>query len=458
VRVGLGYLAYNGLLWAVGAAVLYAAGLLTLPPARLALAAGAAFVSGAATMATLGALLAIAGLELQWAVLAALGCVLIVALGVLGRRRGPRAPDDDAEPTRHWLALAAGLALYFGVQAALSRHVPPAWDSAHNWYLKAVALGDHATLDGSLLFTDDRFSTAHQTYPLAQPVLGGLLFQLIGQSTAGRLISELWILVGATVLAAPFLAGGRRRAWIALIPLAVAGTAGTANGVLRGDADVTMACFVATGALALARWVDDGPDGLLAPAVLCLAAATHTKDEGLAFALAALFAALAVTLVRARPRAWRLLGAGALVLVLYAPWRVWIKVHGPFASDVTSLSKSLDPSFLRDQLPLLDHGAQMLLTQLGGGAPNGWVLPFAVVLCAVLAVSGPRRSLAVYFLVTIALAVAAVLWAYWTYDDPDPVGHIDRTSVRTITGPLFLCAAALAHLLPRVVPKAQPRQ
>ena len=192
------------------------------------------------------------------------------------------------------------------------------------------------------------------------------------------------------------------------------------------------------------------------PAAVCLAAATHTKDEGLAFAAAVLLTALVVTLARSRQRVVPLLITGVVVLVAYAPWRVWISTHGPLASDFTPLSKSLDPGFLWDQRLLLDHGAQMLLSQLYQAGPFGWRSRSrsCCARCSPCAARGVAP--AAYFLGVIALTLAAVLWAYWTYDDADPVGHIDRTSVRTITGPLFLCAAALAFLLPRVAPEAQP--
>jgi hypothetical protein len=60
-----------------------------------------------------------------------------------------------------------------------------------------------------------------------------------------------------------------------------------------------------------------------------------------------------------------------------------------------------------------------------------------------------ERRIAVLYLVATVLCTLFVLWAYWTYDNPDWAGHIDRTVIRTVTGPLFVAAAGLADLLSR---------
>jgi hypothetical protein len=46
--------------------------------------------------------------------------------------------------------------------------------------------------------------------------------------------------------------------------------------------------------------------------------------------------------------------------------------------------------------------------------------------------------------------IAGLLWIYWTSPQPDVEAHIERTSLRTITGPLFVAAVALAHVLGRL--------
>ena len=323
MRLAAGFVAYNLVLAALGMALLYAAGLVTLRPARLATAAGAALLTGAAVAGVLAGIALTAGLTLHAASDTAVLLVLTAALAVVGRLRGPVREDATGfEPSRAATVVAALVALFVVIQGGLSRHVAPAWDAAHNWYLKAVALGDHASLTGTMLFSDTIFTPSHQTYPLVHPALGGLLFQYIGNDESGRLVSELWILLGATVLAAPFLAGGGRRGWMALIPFAVAAGGAANQDLLRGDADLTMACFLAVGALALGRWLDDGPPGLLVPAVACLGAAANTKNEGLAFALGTAVAAAAVALVVRRRRAPLLVDGGVALAALIAPWLI----------------------------------------------------------------------------------------------------------------------------------------
>ena len=137
-------------------------------------------------------------------------------------------------------------------------------------------------------------------------------------------------------------------------------------------------------------------------------------------------------------------------MVLSAPWLAWVHFTGPYATDVTPLSESLHGSFLNAQVPMLDFGARQLIGQALDEGAYYWLFPLALVLCLLVAIRGPRRAIAAFYLGALLVAIAALLWVYWTSTGGDAFGHIQRTVIRTITGPLFLCAAALAHLLPRL--------
>ena len=65
------------------------------------------------------------------------------------------------------------------------------------------------------------------------------------------------------------------------------------------------------------------------------------------------------------------------------------------------------------------------------------------------------RRLAGFYLAAALAALLPVLWVYWTSLDPHPTTYLHNTLGRTVVGPLFLFAVALAHLLARLGP-AEP--
>ena len=136
-----------------------------------------------------------------------------------------------------------------------------------------------------------------------------------------------------------------RHGWTVLLfaPLAIAIASGPAQGVMRGDADVTMAVFLATGVLCLGLWVERARPGLLPAAALLLGAAANVKNEGTVFAIAVMVVALCASIGRPA-RDLRALGLAAVAVVAAAvPWRLWVAAHGPFPSDVRSLGDSSQP-------------------------------------------------------------------------------------------------------------------
>ena len=461
MRAAAGLIAFNGLLLALGLGVLGAAGLLRLRVREVAVAAPAALLVGAAVAGIAGTVVLVAGGTLALPPLVA-GALVLGALlwAATFRRRArgrpiadpPDRPPADprtarAERIALW-ALIAGVTAFVLLQAYLSRNQRPAWDAAHNWMLKAFALSTGG-LDDDLFTTAGPFSGAHLDYPLLQPVLGALVFRFAGKGEHGLLVVELWLLAGAFAFAGPFLLGLRRHAWLAIVPLALVVAALTSLGILRGDADVTMAVLLAAGALALGRWLDGGPPGLAVVAALLLGGALNTKNEGLVFTAGLLAVAAVVLLVTERRRLLPFAGIALGVAALAAPWRAWLAANGPFAGDVTPLSTSLDLDFLSDRLGRLDFAARELSERFYTQTAHVWIMPTFLAVTVVLLIAGPRRRLPAFYLGGVLAALAMVLWVYWTTSQPDWAAHIERTALRTVTGPLFLAAAGLAHLLTR---------
>lgn len=454
MRTVLGLVALNGVALATGEALLYGLGLVGTRPGELARGAGAALLAGFAVLLGLGIVVLVAGGAFTGA--AFTGAALIVGAGLvaLGRRR--RAPAREAvraRPDRAGLVLGGGLALWFAVQIWESRALATAWDAAHNWTLKAEALFYHGSLVGPVFV--DGPNGAHLAYPVLQPLLGSLVFRFCGSPTQGTLLVELWILLAAFVATLPFLLAGRAPSWLALLPGALAAASATSNGILRGDADVLMACLLAAGALALALWVEASRPGHLALGVILLGAAANTKNEGLVFSGLVLVAAV-IAFGWRRERSWRpALVALAGFVALVGPWRLWLRLNGPFPSDVTPLSTALHPSFLSDHLDQLRIGVHGLAYRLVDQSSYLWILPSFCALALAGLVSPRTRRLAGFWLGTVLAALASVAWVYWISSQPDIGGHVSRTVIRTITGPLFLCAAGLAYGLTRLLAPAE---
>jgi hypothetical protein len=462
MRTLAGLLALHALILATGVAALLAAGVVRARPRELILSAGLAHLAGVAATFLAATLLLILGASLTAPVFAiaalALAAALLAFAGLRARRDEAPADDERAPapgrgPGVLGIAFGALIAFFIAVQAIRSRDLPTAWDAAHNWTLKAITLFYDPTL-GSGAFRDaGTFGGAHQAYPILDPAFAGTLFRFVGKVNQGLLAAELWLLLGAMVAAAAFFLRDRPAAMpLFLAPLGIAVASGPAAGVVRGDADPMVAAFLATGALCLGLWLERPRRGLLPIAILLLAASANVKNEGIVFSLAIVVAALVVT-ARARPRSLPVLAAGAGFLVLaLVPWRIWVSAHGPFPSDVRSLG-DITPALLADHLHALDFGARAVIAHLADGSGSGWLVPAFLVFACALVARGRVPHVAFYLAALFGM-VGVLLLVYWTSPQPNVEAHIERTSLRTVTAPLFLVAVALAHMLSRLDPGA----
>jgi hypothetical protein len=228
--------------------------------------------------------------------------------------------------------------------------------------------------------------------------------------------------------------------------------------VVRGDADVTMAVFIAVGVLCLGLWTERPAPGLLPVAAVLLAAAANTKNEGTVFAIGVTLVALAVALVPPVRGIRPLVITALAVAAAAAPWRLWVASHGPFPSDVRSLGDALSPSLLADSLHQLDFAAQAILSRLADGTGSGWLFPAFLAAAVFMIVAGRDRRMVALYVSAALIMIAALLWIYWTSPQPDVEAHIERTTLRTVTAPLFVAAVALAHLLSGLLPRSMTRE
>jgi hypothetical protein len=208
--------------------------------------------------------------------------------------------------------------------------------------------------------------------------------------------------------------------------------------------------FLATGLLCVALALERARPGLLPVAALLLAAAANTKNEGTVFAVVVVAGALVASLGRPGRDMRAMALTAAAVVAAVIPWRVWVSAHGPFPSDVRSLGDSLDLGLLVDNVHQLNFAALTILSRIADGSGSGWLFPaFVVVAVAVIASGVERRTTGLYLGVALAM-LAALLWIYWTSPQPDIDGHIERTSLRTVTAPILVAAVGLGHVLWRL--------
>ena len=459
MREPAGLLVLNAMFLVVGGGFLYALGLVEVTVTSLLRGAGLAYLCGIAFSCLAVVCLLFAGLTMDArGFVAVVAALLGVSLAVGYRRRGGEAYFNGPFDGSLFGAVAAcAVAVFLIGQIWVSPGLPTAWDAAHNWTMKATVLYNLGELTSA--FRDTAlFTPAHLEYPILQPVLGQLVFRFTGSGEQGLIVVQLWLVASGFVAAgASLIAGHVGHAWLAVVPLGAAVAAASSSGILRGDADVTMACFVGVGALALASALETERRALYVVAALLLGAAANTKNEGLAFAAIVLVVAGGVAIAGGRLRAAvPVVATAAMTGLLLLPWRIWASANGPFASDVTPLSQSLDPSFLLDRTDVLDLGARTLLGKLTDLGSYGPLVPALLAVCAAAIWFRAHRAVATFYLASFVGVVCTVLWVYWTSNQPDVAAHIERTSIRTVTGPLFIAAVGLAHLLVRLVPLPGP--
>ncbi len=230
MRTLIGFLAFNGVALALGLSILLAAGLVGRRWTSMLAAAGAALLAGLAAIG-LGAVVAVvAGLGLNGLVVAVCALAAAAALAAFGWRRAA-TEDDQGWPGGPigWLPPAL-IVVVIAVQILASREVPVAWDAAHIWTLKAFALTSNGHLDGRIFSGSGAFTTSHPSYPIFLPVLGAVLCRFAATAQQGLLVGQLWVILGATVLAVPWLVRAGRLTWLALAPMALRDGLGTRLG------------------------------------------------------------------------------------------------------------------------------------------------------------------------------------------------------------------------------------
>lgn len=255
------------------------------------------------------------------------GAALVLTLAyVLGPRwRFVLDGEDAVGPTARRLVVA--VLVVGAVLLLLAVWRPVAWwDGWMIWSLKAKALAATGDFSGPV-FTNPVYGTSHPDYPPLLSCWQAVAYLLQGTSEVSWplqvQLAFLWTMGGLTLVSL----ASRWGTGAVLIFGAWVFAPHLVRQMLSGYADVPMAMFLVAGAAAL--WI--GPrGGSMAPAGVLLGAGALTKNEGLPLALLVLIPLLFSAEFRSRA-----LRVGAVLIVAYLPWGIFVRVRG-FANDLAS--------------------------------------------------------------------------------------------------------------------------
>jgi 4-amino-4-deoxy-L-arabinose transferase-like glycosyltransferase len=405
-------------------------------PAEALGAVGLSYVVGVAGVGVAAPLLLVAGLSLAaWQ--AVLLCAVLAALGLLPRRFPLRAPA----PLERAPMLLFGLSGAVLALLAVDLWWQPLWtyDSWTFWTPKARALAELGGLDERWFTNGDLLNP---DYPILLPAVEAIGFRFTGYET--RLLDlQSWLVLSGLVLALVELLRPRARA-IAVGAVVAALVAAPSVGLqaAAAQADVPLAAFVALAAVLAWIWVEERDTGALALVALLCAAAAATKVEGIAFGVAVLLVAAVLLVLRDRRRDALVTAVAGVTAIAVAtvPWRLWLASVD--VSNQAGLGRAGDAG---EQLGRIPEATVRLLWELVD--PTAWLVlvPVALVL-AVLSLRVSRLDTAALLIGgTLALSVAALVFAYWT--SPFELDfHLDR-SARRVVMPAVVTAAALTPLL-----------
>jgi hypothetical protein len=425
----------------------------------MAAAFGLAYLTGSAVIPLVLSVFLVIGIPFSLVTFAVVTLVCIGLGVVLGRRRAGAdlTPAGDpwwrrpwrSWPTDHWIVALFVLAFgTFAVVGMLDAFQVPllGWDSLAFYARKAEMLTYHDTLVHAF-FAAPTYGFIHQDYPLQLPVFEALHFRAAGTVDIQAVVRHNWLLLVAFVWSAAYLLRGRVRplVWAPLLLLAALAP-GVWEQLLEGNADVPMAIFAGIGAISLALWVSEDPDGdgrpYLALGAAMVAAAGNTKNEGLMVAVALLLVTGVVVLLRGL-RLRDFLIAGGAVVIAELPWRIWMSANG--VETEFSLSKGLNPGYLFDHADRIWPSIRTLGHELADQSRWLYLLPLAVLVVIAALISGAGRRVAAFYTAAFAVVCAGFIWNYWASELA--IGwYLETSAGRIISVLVFICVAALVHV------------
>jgi hypothetical protein len=398
--------------------------------------AGVSYLFGVAAAMAAFTVVLVLGLPLGWPSMVA--CVLLLAaVGVLAGRRRRRARAEVTPVPALILPSAAVLALVVVILEAVFRKGRlqgllefDGWDS---WGPKAKALYFFGHLRPSFLA-----DLPGGSYPPGLPALLSGALHAIGSPDVVTVHLQFWFLGAGFVAALIGLLAGRVDPLL-LFPFAllvfVMPDIRSRSVDMYGD--LTLGYAIATAALLLALWLEDGNDWRIAVAAVLGAGAVLTKREGLVLVVCVVAAATVASAGRLRHvwlRLTAVLGAGVAAWLV---WQIWLSAESlPGNGPSGGLHFLGDPSrgwsAFRTVVDNLFQFDLWLVSPTIGIA--------AVGLC-LLAREWRLAGYAATLSVLLVLGCSIILWS-----DPN-LQLSDVNVVSRLVGTIPLCIVALTPLL-----------
>jgi hypothetical protein len=459
MRTELGPAAADILLLLAGFGVLNATGLIRPTLREFVAATGLAFLTGLSVVMLIGIIFLCLGSSFRLPIFVIVSLGVAIA-GLLARRdwlRSVRRPALRPKPLgaefrrgslQVKLAIAAliGFAIYaaYGFAAAGVKPMTE-WDAWSLWARKGAAIFYYGSLPMEM-FTRSVYVFQHPDYPLLLPLFESVQFRAMGGLNTWAVHAQFWLLLVTFVWALVYL-GLRRGAFSTWTPIAVA--VGVAPGVygqlMTAYADLPLALLLALGVLLLAEWLRTGEGSVLVIAILFLAAAANTKNEGLVASAVTLAVAGGIFVFTRRWSRLRIFSLGVLgYLVGVLPWRIWVSAHGVY-HDVPLL-KGVTPSYLADRLDRVWPSVQSMYAQLIDQTSWVYIVPLATALAIASFVSGRRREQAVFFFATAVVFFAAVIWTLWVAAVDPLATLLSQSSYRIVASIAAISLAAVLEL------------
>ncbi len=437
----------NLLILAAGAALLYALGFVRFRRSEWRLLA-LAYLAGWALLGSVLTFLLIAGVDPEVTTVVVVVAAIVAVSGFVGRRVPKTeivATRRDGSPLAVLAALGGAAVLMIASVSALIVAVkgtwPSEWDAWTFWLPKASTIYYFHGL-GTGLGTYGSFD--HPEYPPLVPTMNAATFHFVGGVHPSLLNFQVVLLGIAFLGAVPALLDRFVPRWLTFPLLALLAVAPGFWWRLQSElADQTLACLIATAAVAGLIWLREPRGAWLGLTLVLLAGATLTKLEGATLGLLVVLVVAGAAFASRRRAAWPalllLLGPAAI-----EPWRLWLGNHGlPVSATTYHATDLLRPHFLADRWWRFTYAFHWMFHSVF--RTGQWLVILPLALISIVLVSRRLPVIAAAVTAWIVLGFLGLTAIYW-------IGTLEvhfyvQTSADRVVSTIVIVAGTLTPLL-----------
>jgi hypothetical protein len=395
-----------------------------------------AYLAGTAAVGVGATLLLISGARLSlWQILALALVLAAPAASGLRPERSRPFPRRTSRRVGLFAGVAVALAALFAESIVQGLET---WDSWAMWTMKAHALVLRDGLDPAV-FAGTPYAGAHLDYPLFFPALQAIDFRFMGALDDQVIHLQSWFILAGSVLALERLLRGRAST-LAVAPMLLLLTVSPATSTLveMGYADVPAACFFALAALCAWFYLVDRRPAWIVLLALFAAASAGTKREVWTF-VTGLFVVLLVSALRMRRPLLPVLASAVAVGATVVAWLAWLAAHGQRGHEDMPIGKGLNPAYLSGRIDRVGAAVRSL-ADYSFHADLWPVVTPLVLLTMLVALFRGRRALTCFVAAIVATTYLGLVWAFWISRAPVD-WHLAHAGPRVIATPLFTLLA-----------------